>query len=271
MAVTRKMAGAQDVRVQVRVAGAVPAELPDLARQKVEAVLRHVGEPVLAARVLLAIAPDPAVARPAMASGTVSVNGRVVRAEVGADTMRNAIDQLASRLRVRLERARPSRPDCGPDSRRHGPARALAKAGTGERVIRAASVAAAAATPATAARELGLLGYDFYLFTDELSGQDSVIYRTPDGYKIDSARPFGGRVVSSAPTAAVAPASRITISDHAAPRLSVPDAISRLEYLGESFMFFVDAATGRGSVLYRRLDGHYGLVAPAAVERQLRM
>ena len=103
------MAVTQDVRVQVRVIGAVPPELPGLARQKVDAVLRHVGEPVLAARVLLAMAPDPAVARPAIASGTVSVNGRIVRAEAVADTMRNAIDELASRLRVRLERTWPSR------------------------------------------------------------------------------------------------------------------------------------------------------------------
>jgi ribosome-associated translation inhibitor RaiA len=265
---TREMAGSRDVRVQVRVVGAVPAELPDLARRKVETALRHVGEPVLAARVLLAIAPDPAVARPAIASGTVSVNGRIVRAEVVADTMRNAIDQLACRLRVRLERAAPGQRDYGPDKRRHRPGRVAAKAAAGERsVIREASVAGAPKTPATAARELGLLGCDFYLFTDELSGQDSVIYRTADGYKIDSVRPFG--VVSAVPTADVTPASRISISEHAAPRLSVADAISRLEYLGESFVFFADAATGRGSVLYRRIDGRYGLVVPADAVRQL--
>jgi hypothetical protein len=28
-------------------------------------------------------------------------------------------------------------------------------------------------------------------------------------------------------------------------------------------VFFIDAATGRGSVVYHRYDGHYGLLVPA--------
>ena len=31
----------------------------------------------------------------------------------------------------------------------------------------------------------------------------------------------------------------------------------------EPFVFFLDEATGRGRVVYRRYDGHYGLVATA--------
>ena len=29
------------------------------------------------------------------------------------------------------------------------------------------------------------------------------------------------------------------------------------------FVLFENAATGRGSVIYRRYDGHYGLIDPA--------
>jgi hypothetical protein len=29
------------------------------------------------------------------------------------------------------------------------------------------------------------------------------------------------------------------------------------------FLFFIDAAPGRVSVLYHRYDGHYGLITPA--------
>ena len=32
--------------------------------------------------------------------------------------------------------------------------------------------------------------------------------------------------------------------------------------VGHRFLFFENAATGRGSVLYRRYDGHYGLIEP---------
>lgn len=93
--------------IQVRTTGAVPARMPDLARRRVSAVLRHVGEPVLFARVMLTMAADPAVERPATAWAMVSVNGRLVRASGTGPTMHAAIGQLTARLRVRLQRAWP--------------------------------------------------------------------------------------------------------------------------------------------------------------------
>jgi putative sigma-54 modulation protein len=40
------------------------------------------------------------------------------------------------------------------------------------------------------------------------------------------------------------------------------DAVREMEELGHSFFVFVDAATERLSVLYRRTDGDYGLIEP---------
>ena len=48
-----------------------------------------------------------------------------------------------------------------------------------------------------------------------------------------------------------------------APRLPVAEATARLEAAGRPFLFFVDSHTGRGSLIYHRYDGHYGLIAPA--------
>ncbi len=93
--------------VQVHTTGAVPAGSSELAERRVAALLRHVGEPVLFARVVLAVAPDPAVAQPAAASATVSLNGRLVRARAMGVTMAAAVSQLTDRLRVRLSRAWP--------------------------------------------------------------------------------------------------------------------------------------------------------------------
>jgi hypothetical protein len=93
--------------VQVRISGEVPAGMADIAKSKVDAVLRHVGEPVLSARVMLSRAADPAVERPAIAWAVISVNGRVVRVSGVGSTMREAIAQLVARLRIRLERAWP--------------------------------------------------------------------------------------------------------------------------------------------------------------------
>jgi hypothetical protein len=108
--------------VQVRISGVVPAGMAELAKSKVEAVLRHVGEPVLSARVMLGRAADPAVGRPAVAWAIISVNGRVVRASGVGSTMGDAIAQLAARLRIRLERAWPDERE---QERRHGAKRQL--------------------------------------------------------------------------------------------------------------------------------------------------
>lgn len=40
------------------------------------------------------------------------------------------------------------------------------------------------------------------------------------------------------------------------------DALARMEELGHDFFVFVDAETERVGVLYRRSDGHFGLIEP---------
>ncbi|MEU8511076.1 sigma 54 modulation/S30EA ribosomal C-terminal domain-containing protein [Kitasatospora sp. NPDC048722] len=41
-------------------------------------------------------------------------------------------------------------------------------------------------------------------------------------------------------------------------------AAATMQEAVDLFVFFTDAATGRGNVLYHRYDGHYGLVTPTA-------
>jgi hypothetical protein len=55
----------------------------------------------------------------------------------------------------------------------------------------------------------------------------------------------------------------LTISAQRIPCLTLEQAAERLGLLGLPFMFFIDAAQGRASVLYHRYDGHYGLISPA--------
>jgi hypothetical protein len=116
-------------------------------------------------------------------------------------------------------------------------------------------VCACPQTPAEAAADLEALGFEFHLFTDQATGQDSVIYRTDGGYRMARACPGTGW---PGPASAL-----ITVSDRAASRLTPAAAMGRLEILGQPFVFFVDSETGRGSLVYHRYDGHYGLVAPA--------
>ena len=37
-------------------------------------------------------------------------------------------------------------------------------------------------------------------------------------------------------------------------------AVEHLDLAGDAFVFHLDPGTGRGRVLYRRYDGHYGLI-----------
>jgi ribosome-associated translation inhibitor RaiA len=99
------MRAAQTAQVQVGIHGRVPDGPAELAEAKVGPLLRAASEPVLSARVTLAVAADPAVARPAVAQATIDMNGRVLRAQAAGQTMRAAIGQMADRLQARLGRA----------------------------------------------------------------------------------------------------------------------------------------------------------------------
>jgi hypothetical protein len=90
-----------------------------------------------------------------------------------------------------------------------------------------------------AAFDLGLLDYEFLLFTDEATGEDTVARREP-----------GTGPVAFTPA-------------HDAPVLTRADAVARLDVTDEPFVFFVETPGGRGQAVYRRYDGHYGLVHTA--------
>ena len=120
------MHGAQPVQVQIETQGAVPEGVPELAIAKVDSLLRPATEPVLHARVTLTMAADPAVTLPAVARVNVDLLGRLVRAQAAGETMREAVEHMASRLRARLERSarnwearRGSRPADAPGEWRH--------------------------------------------------------------------------------------------------------------------------------------------------------
>jgi hypothetical protein len=110
-------------------------------------------------------------------------------------------------------------------------------------------------TPEEAATEAEMLDYDFHLFREKSTDEDSVIYRTADGYRLALARRRTRRLGPVDPS--------ITVSQIPATRLTVTEAEDRLEAFGRPFLFFVNAGTGRGNLIYHRYDGHYGLIEPA--------
>jgi hypothetical protein len=256
------------IALAVLTRGRVGDDDVDYAVGRVAAALRHIEEPVLFARLKLGRAGDPARARPALAQIALDVNGELVRAHVAGHTMREATDLLQRHLADKLEQRAQHRHDLRtrgadrqPGEWRHGdlPSRRpdYYDRPTEERqLVRHKTFAIDELTLDEAAFDMEQLDYDFYLFRDLASGQDALLERSADR---------GCRLTRLHPTAVEAgPASfELTIADTAPAELTVSEAIERLDADGERFVFFANAVTGRGNVLYHRYDGHYGLITPA--------
>lgn len=251
-------------QVRTQAQGTVPQELLERARQKVEHLCARAPEPVISARVRLTQMASPSASRPAIAQANLDVGGRPVRAQAGAATMTEAIDLLEDRLSERLGRVarhweaiRGGQPR--PHEWRHNaePTQRPAyypRPAEDRQVIRHKAYELATATPDEAAFDMEALDYDFHLFTDTATEQDSVIYRHGDAYRMAQLDPRPPREPL---------AIELTVSPQPAPRLNVDQATERLEETGLPFVFFADERTGRGNLLYHRYDGHYGLITPA--------
>ena len=99
------------------------------------------------------------------------------------------------------------------------------------------------------------MGYDFFLFVEATSDDDALVAKQEDGTFSVHFRegPVNGAVPDSA---------GMLVDGHGAPALDVETAEERLDAGHEPWVFFRDADTDRGHVLYRRYDGHYGLIVP---------
>jgi Sigma 54 modulation/S30EA ribosomal protein C terminus len=219
--------------------------------------------PVLHARVTLRQLPDPALERPAIAKATLDVSGRPVRAHVAAETIDQALGRLEERLRRNLEdleeTRRADRHQTGTAEAgewRHGNLPAARpeyfdRPIEGRELVRRKTYGLSALTPEQAVIDMDALDHDFHLFTNVDTGEESVVYRRPTG-------DFGLLCVH--PREAQHAGAPLLPDLSPAPVLVLEDAIERLNVSGERFVFYVDAQTRRGNVLYRRYDGHYGLL-----------
>ncbi|MFI9415403.1 HPF/RaiA family ribosome-associated protein [Nocardia gamkensis] len=260
-------ATATNAALRISIGHHVSAAAADYAREKISRALDYASEPLDGARVRLTGHADPAVVRPIVAQANVNINGRPVRVQVAAATTREAIDLLAARLKARLERlarhweaVRGGRPGLRPREWRHGgaPGAALPRAHDAaeqRQIVRRKSYALAGETCDEAVFDMEVMDYDFHLFTESGTGADSVLYRAgATGYRLAQIQPRPELVTSGAVP--------FTVSPTPAPILRLQDAVARLELTGLPFVFFCDRSSNRGSVLYHRYDGDYGLITP---------
>ena len=253
-----------EVAVEVSAGASVTDQAKRYAVEKVRHVAARVTAPVLFVRVKLHHLGDPAAQRPAQAEALLDVNGRAVRAHAAEATMTEAIDELVDRLWQRISDNR-----TGPEPRGSCRRRASGAVGTDphppvawferppeqRQLVRHKTVADEPMSIEEAVFDMDLLDYDFYLFNDLASGQDAVVRRAADD----------GRAVRAAPRRIEPPVS--TTARHPLVR----GAGDAQHPAGPGVARGHRGADGvlrrsrerAGSVLYRRYDGHYGLVTPA--------
>jgi hypothetical protein len=246
--------------IHVSVRGEVPADGARYAREKIGSTLRFAPVPVLHAKIRLVR--DPAVHPGVLAQVNLDLNGRPVRVQVRGTTAAEAADLLSDRLRRRLSSmqrywdARHGNTRNRQSRRREDRAAAPVPVPRDRRVVRHKSFTLSRCTVDDAAFEMNLMDYDFHLFTEANTGQDSVLHRGEDaGYLLAQVEP---RPAEIGPTRVA-----LTVVDRPAMRMAVPAAARLLDEAGEPFVFFVADGGDRGCVLYRRHDGQYGLVCPA--------
>jgi ribosome-associated translation inhibitor RaiA len=258
----------RDYRLDGRVVGGVPAHELAYGEAKLSVLAGHAPGPVLAARLRLAMEPDPARERPATASASFDVDGQVVRAQVAAPTLHEAIDRLDSRLRRSLERlgdradaSHLRHRDSDPGEWRHGDPPThrpeyYDRPPEEREIVRHKTFALRYESAEEAALDLEMLDHDFFLFRNADTDEPNVISRVTDGYELIQPTP--------APPGSLSEWVPIRASKLVPSRRTLEDAKALLDLGDEPFVFFLDDATGEGVVVYRRYDGHYGLITPAS-------
>lgn len=245
------MATATQCGVEVLTRGVVPTDVGELVRSRLEPLV-GAADPVRRmrdARVKVTRHANPGLARPVIAQLNLAVGERQLRVEAAGRTVRDAIAALCVRAGRRIAGG-------GTDhaADRMWPApypEYLAVPPADRRLLRRKHYVLDSGPADEAVITLEELDYSFHLFVDPATGADAVLGRRGRAdYELTRATP------------AAADTSRTGSGHCGPPRLAPSEAARRVGYLGLPYLFFMDDVTDRGSVLYVRYDGHYGLVTP---------
>jgi hypothetical protein len=255
---------ARDMDILVR--GPVTAQDITDAQEILRRAL-HAERPIDHVQVKLADYRIRGSARGCVAQVNVDCAGRVVRGQQSAGTVAEAAQQVAEELPSRLHRleqhvaAEAGAPSVDQEVWQRRPPRSMpAMAASGShapRLVRHKTCPLARQSRDTAALIMDLRDYDFHLFVEDPSDQDAVMYRGgPSGYRLTAPAP--GLLAAAASTLPV------DVDAAALPVLTLPEAMRAIEAGGTQILVFVTVRTGRGAVLYRRFDGHLGVVTSAS-------
>lgn len=237
--------------IVVETRGEVIDSAREYVRRQVAAFARRLPDSFTQARLKLTAFTRSSAPVPALVQANLTVAGTPVRAQVSASFFPEAGKLVRERLRQHLARLT----DAGTARPWRGPAARWWSAQPGEpRIVRHKDYSLARCHPGEAALTMDVMDYDFHLFVDGETGEDSIVFRVgPTGYRL-------ARLRSLAPPSAPVDVP-LTINVYPVPSETVDVASAWLTTCTDlPFRFFTDTETGRGAVLYRRYDGDYGLL-----------
>lgn len=237
------------------------------AEEAIGKLVAKASRPVIFARMKLQIDETRPPDEHALAQGTLDMSGTLLRAESAAPSIPEAVDALATRLERRLRRIAEQREDKNqrPPSTPEGQWRSgdlpsarptyFARPKEERTILRRKAFAPSSSTIDEALFDLEVLDHRFFLFTDAGTGEDAVVFETEDGVAVRTS------TGTEPPHADDHPG--LTFDPRPAQELTDEEAANRLDVSGAPFIFFRQSESGRGAVLYRRYDGHYGIIEPA--------
>ncbi|MEO6988771.1 MAG: HPF/RaiA family ribosome-associated protein [Aquihabitans sp.] len=248
----------EDVIVTSR--GPVPHGIIEQAKEQVAHATRLSGRDVHSATVTLTESTNPSMAEPSRAEVMFNISGTLLRAEADAPTPAQALDGVVDRIERRIvdlvnrwdDRSRwLSVTQDGQWKRGDPPAERpehFPRPYDEREVVRRKTFAVTPTTVQEAIYDMEALEHDFHLFTDVATGTPALVHRYEDGS-------YGIAGLGDDETGPVA-----MITESTTPILGEVAARQRLDASGEPFVFYIDEKTGKGSVVYLRYDGHYGVI-----------
>ena len=262
--------------IDLLTSGDVESKDRENALTKIRHLCEFGHEPVIAAVVKLKIRSKSKLELPAIAEASLDLNGTPIRAHAAGRSMAEAVDLLVDKLSRRLRRRRKRFEDrrkqtlnrlrrtARQENARHetsseerGQVPGYSTIPIDEReVVRHKSLAMRPVSLEEAADEMDQLDHDFYLFFDCDHDIDRVVYRNGGG-KLYAMPVTVGETLPGNTRPPILPSPLVL--NH----LPLAEAKALLAVGEEPFVFFADSQNGRGQILYRRFDGHYGLITPA--------
>jgi hypothetical protein len=232
--------------------GPVPGSARDQVRELVNRLIEKSPHPVSYAKVKIRSDGDREPAERSLAQATLGVSGTTFRAESTGEGPSVALKTLESRLEEKLSHIDQTGTVPRQSNRPH-----FVDVDPGQRVIakhKTCSRSDHIDTDEAIAR-LSDLDYRFYLFTDSVDDKTTMVADAGDEettiQKIDGSFPDGSE----------RPGVRAVVGPP--PKRTIQDAVGELNGTGRDHLFFRDLDGEDPSVLYRRYDGHYGLLVEA--------